>query len=133
VTDSSQNQWQIPTSIKLDSSGLWQLSKTEVLATTIRNQNAHLLLASPQSFTFAIIVSLNGELGLFDEVQMNYIKPLHEIFCSFFSVPIPKILCIFVSIIEVVCGNIGCDDEVKRFNLIGAEGHDCKAKDGDFG
>jgi hypothetical protein len=35
ATDSSQNQWQIPTSIKLDSSGLWQPSKTEVLATTI--------------------------------------------------------------------------------------------------
>jgi hypothetical protein len=28
ATGSSQNQWQIPTSIKLNSSGLWQPSKT---------------------------------------------------------------------------------------------------------
>jgi hypothetical protein len=39
ATDGSQNKWQIPTSIKLDSSGLWQ--------------NAHLRSASPQSFTSA--------------------------------------------------------------------------------
>jgi hypothetical protein len=33
------------------------LPKTEVLATTIRNQNAHSCLASPQSFTSACIPS----------------------------------------------------------------------------
>jgi hypothetical protein len=42
ATNSSQNHLQIPTPIKLDSSELWQPSKTEVLATTITNQNAHL-------------------------------------------------------------------------------------------
>jgi hypothetical protein len=38
--------WQT-TTIKIDSSELWQPSKTEVLATIITNQNAHLCLASP--------------------------------------------------------------------------------------
>jgi hypothetical protein len=52
ATNSSQNQWQT-TPIKLDSSELWQSSKTEVLATTITNQNAHLHSASPQSFSSA--------------------------------------------------------------------------------
>ncbi len=45
--------WQMPTTIKLDSSELWQPSNTEVLATTMTNQNAHLCLASPQSFSSA--------------------------------------------------------------------------------
>jgi hypothetical protein len=48
ATNSSQNQWQMPTPINLDSSGLWQPSKTEVSATTMTNQNAHLCFASPQ-------------------------------------------------------------------------------------
>jgi hypothetical protein len=48
ATDSSQNQWQMPTPINLNSSGLWQPSKTEVSATTMMNQNAHLHSASPQ-------------------------------------------------------------------------------------
>ncbi len=62
------------------------------------------------------IVSLNGELGLFDEAQMNYIKPLHEILCSFFGVPVPKIFCVFVGIIEGIGGDVGCDDEVKSLD-----------------
>jgi hypothetical protein len=45
VNDNSQI-WQMPTTISLDSSGLSH-------ATTMMNQNAHLRLASPQSFTFA--------------------------------------------------------------------------------
>ncbi len=44
--------WQT-TTIKIDSSELWQPSKTEVLATIITNQNAHLCLASPWSFSSA--------------------------------------------------------------------------------
>jgi hypothetical protein len=55
ATNSSQNQWQMPTPINLNSSGLWQPSKTEVSATTMMNQIAHLRLASPQSFTSARI------------------------------------------------------------------------------
>jgi hypothetical protein len=49
ATDSSENQWQMPTPIKIDSCGLWRSSKTEVSATTMPNQNAHLPLASPQT------------------------------------------------------------------------------------
>jgi hypothetical protein len=48
ATNISQHQWQMPTPINLDSSGLWQSSKTELSATTMTNQNAHLHLASPQ-------------------------------------------------------------------------------------
>jgi hypothetical protein len=48
ATDSSQNQWQMPTPINLDSSGLWQPCKTEVSATMMTNQNAHLHSVSPQ-------------------------------------------------------------------------------------
>jgi hypothetical protein len=53
ATDSSQNKWQMPTPINLNSSGLWRPSKTAVSATTMMNQIAHLRLASPQSFTSA--------------------------------------------------------------------------------
>jgi hypothetical protein len=49
VTDSSQNQLQMPTSINLNSSGLWPPSKTEVSATTMTNQSSHLCLASSQT------------------------------------------------------------------------------------
>jgi hypothetical protein len=49
ATNSSQNQWQMPTPINLDSSGLWRPSMTEVSATTMMNQNAHLRLASSQT------------------------------------------------------------------------------------
>jgi hypothetical protein len=49
ATDSSKNKWQMPTPINLNSSGLHPSSKTEVLATTMMNQNAHLLLASSQT------------------------------------------------------------------------------------
>jgi hypothetical protein len=48
ASDSSKNQWQMPTPINLNSSGLCQSSKTKVSATTMTNQNAHLRLASPQ-------------------------------------------------------------------------------------
>jgi hypothetical protein len=48
ATDSSPNQWQMPTPINLDFSGLCQSSKTESSATTMMNQNAHLHSASPQ-------------------------------------------------------------------------------------
>jgi hypothetical protein len=54
ANDNSQI-WQMPTPIILDSSELWQPSKTKVLATTITNQNANLRLASPQSFSSACI------------------------------------------------------------------------------
>jgi hypothetical protein len=63
ATNSSQNQWQMPTPINLDCSGLWLPSKTEVSATIMVNQNAHLhstsfqithlQSATPQSFTSA--------------------------------------------------------------------------------
>ncbi len=52
ANDNSQIR-KMPTPNKLNSSELWQPSKTEVLATTIMNQNAHLCLASPQSFSSA--------------------------------------------------------------------------------
>jgi hypothetical protein len=65
ATNSSQNQWQMPTPINPDSSGLWQPFQTEVSATTTTNQNAHLRLAcsqtthlhsaSPQSLSSACI------------------------------------------------------------------------------
>ncbi len=48
ATNSSKNQWQMPTPINLDSSGLSH-------ATTMTNQEAHLHLASPQSFSSARI------------------------------------------------------------------------------
>jgi hypothetical protein len=41
ATNSSKNQWQMPTTINLNSSGLSH-------ATTMTNQNAHLHLASPK-------------------------------------------------------------------------------------
>jgi hypothetical protein len=64
----------MPAPINVDSSGLWQPSKTEVSATTMTNQNAplhlassqttHLRLASPLSFTscnpFSSIFSFGG-------------------------------------------------------------------------
>jgi hypothetical protein len=43
--------WQMPTTINLDSSGLSH-------ATTMTNKNAHLCLASPQSFSSARVPSL---------------------------------------------------------------------------
>jgi hypothetical protein len=65
ASDSSKKQWRMPTPINLNSSGLCQSSKTEVSATTMTNQNAHLRLsshqtthlhsASPQSFSPARI------------------------------------------------------------------------------
>ncbi len=80
VTDSSQNQWQMSTPINLDSRGLWQPSKTEVSATTMTNQNAHLCLASPQSFTSAhITFSTFRSIGieLSSMVQKFHTTPLH--------------------------------------------------------
>jgi hypothetical protein len=63
VSDSSQNQWQMPTPINLDSSGLHCSSRPEVLnrhgkvysnRTPFINQNAHILhLTSPQTNTCA--------------------------------------------------------------------------------
>jgi hypothetical protein len=56
ASDSSKNQWQMPTPINLDSSGLRCSSRTEVMkrhgkvylnTTTLMNQEAHLRLASP--------------------------------------------------------------------------------------
>jgi hypothetical protein len=46
ASDSSKNQWQMPTPINLYFSGLSH-------ATTMTNQEAHLHLASPQSFSSA--------------------------------------------------------------------------------
>jgi hypothetical protein len=46
ASDSSKNQWQMPTPINLDFSGLSH-------ATTMTNQEAHLHSASPQSFSSA--------------------------------------------------------------------------------
>jgi hypothetical protein len=57
-----KNQWQMPTPMNLDSSGLRHSSRTEVMkqhgkvysnATTLMNQEAHFRLASPQSFSSA--------------------------------------------------------------------------------
>jgi hypothetical protein len=75
VSDSSQNQWHMPTPINLDSSGLRHSSRTEVLnrcgkvysnITTLMNHDAHLHLArpqtthlrstSPQSFKYALVL-----------------------------------------------------------------------------
>jgi hypothetical protein len=57
---------------------LWQPSKTEVLATTIPNQNAHLHLASPQSFSSACIpfstIRSNLSSGLTSWVQSLAVK-----------------------------------------------------------
>jgi hypothetical protein len=64
---------------------------------------------------------------------MNSIKPLHKILCSFFCVLIFKIICILVGVIEVIGGDLDCNDEVKKINPFGAEGYDCKARDGDLG
>jgi hypothetical protein len=63
--------WQIPTTINLDSSGLLH-------ATTMMNQNAHLRLASPQSFSSARVpfstIRSNLSSGLTSWVQSLAVK-----------------------------------------------------------
>ncbi len=76
VNDNSQI-WQT-TPIKLNSSELWQPSKSEVFAIIITNQNAHLCLASPQSFSSARIpfstIRSNLSSGLTSWIQSLAVK-----------------------------------------------------------
>jgi hypothetical protein len=88
ATDSSKNQWQMSTLINLNSSGFCRSSKTEVSATTMMNQNAHLCLvspktthlrlASPQCFSSACIpfstICSNLSSGLTSWVQSLVVK-----------------------------------------------------------
>jgi hypothetical protein len=72
ATDSSKNQWQMPTPINFDSSsGLHQ-------STTMTNQNAHLHSASPQSFLSACVpfstIHSNLSSGLTSWVQSHAVK-----------------------------------------------------------
>jgi hypothetical protein len=95
ATNSSQNQWQMPTPINLDSSGLWQPSKTEVSATIMMNQNAHLrlassqtthlCLASPQSFEsarvpFSLIFSFDGLSSMVHSLAVKVQASQHQKF-----------------------------------------------------
>jgi hypothetical protein len=65
ASNSTHNLWHIPPPINLDSSGLCHSPRTEVTkqrgkvysnTTTLMNQEAHLCLASPQSFKSALVL-----------------------------------------------------------------------------
>jgi hypothetical protein len=91
ATNSSQNQWQMPTPININSSGLWQPSKTEVSATTMMNQIAHLRLASPQSFTSAPVpfsAFLSIGIGLSSMVHSLAVKVKNLQHLKFHAMPL---------------------------------------------
>jgi hypothetical protein len=88
ATDSSQNQWKMPTPINLNSSGLWQPSKTEVSATTMMNQIAHLHLASPQSFTPARI-----PFSTFLSIGIRLSSMVHSLVVKVQESSTPKVSC----------------------------------------